>query len=280
MNNKFLLLSLIPIITFSSLKCNLYNNINCKYTEELVNLKMNNERLYRSYLFADKDNIIIEDNVDASLPLASLTKIMTAIVVLDNVDDLNKCIKVTKKASKIPYGVKLEEGKSYSILGLLKIMLIKSSNSAAQVLADYVCDTDFMHLMNEKAKEIGLDNTKYYTPHGLPPKYTCTQMDISTARDVYKLSKYMIENYPLLKEIVKTKEEEVEGFKLVNTNNLLKLDNVKGIKTGFHNDSKYNISVYYEENGKKFYEIILGTENIKQRETITKAVINEMKGVR
>lgn len=281
MNNKILILSLIPIISFSSLKCNLYNNINCKYTENLVSLKMDNDKLYRAYLFADKDNILIEDNVDASLPLASLTKMMTAMVVLDNIDNLDIDVTVTKKASKIPYGVRLDQGDQYTVLELLKIMLIKSSNSAAQTLADYVCDTDFAQLMNNKAKEIGLKNTKYYTPHGLPPKYTNTKMDISTARDIYKLSKYMMEHYPLLKEIVQIRNEEVAGFNLVNTNNLLlKMPNVKGIKTGFHNESKYNISVYYEENGREFYEIILGTQNVMQREVITRAVIDDMKGVR
>lgn len=277
MNKTFFIFLIIPIISISSIRCNIYTNENCRFTENLTKLQMKNRNIYRAYLLADKDNILISDNVDKVLPLASLTKMMTAIVVMDNIKDLNEKFLVDEKEAKIPYGVRLKKGESYTVEQLLKIMLIKSSNSAAQTLANNISD-DFSKLMNEKAKELGLKNTKYYTPHGLPPKYTDSEMDVSTARDIYKLSKYLIENYPLLREIVGTKKEIVSNHKLINTNNLLQINkNVKGIKTGFHNQSKYNISIYYEDDENTFFEIILGNENINQRIDITKAVLQEIK---
>lgn len=280
MNKKVLLLSILPIISYSSLKCDLSTKKNCNYTEKIATLKMQNNNIYKAYLLADDNNIIIQDNIDESLPLASLTKMMTAVIVMDNIKDLNEKIIISEKASKIPYGVRVKCMEEYSVLELLKIMLIKSSNSAAQALSEYISD-DFINLMNKKAQELGLTKTKYFTPYGLPPKYTNTGMDIGSARDMYKLSKYIIKNYPLLKEIVRTKTEVVHGHNLKSTNNLLlSMENVKGIKTGFHNQSKYNISVYYYENNLELFEIILGTQNTLQREKLTKAVLEDLKGIK
>ncbi|WP_068268669.1 D-alanyl-D-alanine carboxypeptidase family protein [Caviibacter abscessus] len=265
--------------TFSELTSNLYYRIENKYSVPVSYLKIENNDIYKSYLLADDEKILVEDNIDEMRPLASLTKIMTAIVALDNIKDLNEKIKVTKKQASIPYGAKIKAGQVYTVEELLKLILIKSTNAAAQVLADYV-SPDFVSLMNEKAREIGIEDLHYCSVHGLPPSYTNSCMDMGSARAILKLSKYAIKNYEPIAEIVKIKNIRVKNQELENTNDLLEnLNGIKGIKTGYHNSSKYNISIYYENNDDKLFEVILGSDNPTNRSLITSKVIQNYEDV-
>lgn len=280
MNKWICFLVILSTISYSKLRCDLYDKNSCKYTEGLSYLKTENDDIYFSYLLADNDKILVGDNIDKKIPLASLTKMMTAIVVMDNVKNLDDKVCITKEVSQIPYGVKLKENEEYTVYDLLRLMLIRSTNAAAKALQDYV-SPNFIDLMNKKAKEIGLKDTTYFTSYGLPPKYTNTGMDVGSARDMYVLSKYLINNYPILKDIVSRKYDEVGDKKIKNTNNLLGvIENVKGIKTGFHNASKYNICIYYNNNQKELYEIILGSDKPSHRIDLTRAVFKELGGLK
>ncbi|WP_156285828.1 D-alanyl-D-alanine carboxypeptidase family protein [Oceanivirga salmonicida] len=277
---KYIIISLLfSFISFSSLECKVDEINNENYTEELSYLKIKDEKIYKSYLLADdKGEILIQDNIYDVLPIASLTKIMTAMVVLDNIENLNEKVKVDKYESKIPYGVRLKENSKYTIYELLNFMLIKSSNSSAQVLADSVSN-DFPELMNKKAQEIGATSAHFCTPHGLPPKYTNTCVDEASASDIYLISKYAIENYPLIAEITSTKHKNIANKNLENTNDLLgDYPGIVGIKTGFHNLAGYNISILYENNDKKLYEVILGSDSSEYRSLISTTVLSKFGG--
>lgn len=264
---------------FAKLTSNLYERVENKYSIPLSYLKIENEDIYKSYVLANDEKILIEDNIDEMRPLASLTKIMTAIVSLDNIKNLNEKVVITSKHAKIPYGAKIKKGQVYTVKELLELILIKSTNSAAQALADYV-SPDFVNLMNKKAKEIGINNLHYCSVHGLPPKYTNTCMDIGSARAVLELSKYAIKNYEQIRQIVKVKNIKIKNQNLENTNDLLqKLNGIKGIKTGYHNDAKYNISIYYENNGDILFEVILGSDNPLNRSLITDEVIQNYENI-
>ncbi len=271
---------LLPLITFSSLKCNVDNIQNNEFSEGLSYLKIANDEIYKSYLLVnDNGDILIDDNSNAVLPLASITKLMTAMVVLDNIKDTNTVFRVNKKESKIPYGLKLKNNSSYTVYELLHFMLINSSNSSAQVLADNVSD-NFISLMNKKADVIGANTASYCTPHGLPPKYTNTCLDIASAKDVYKISKYAIDNYPLIAQITSTKYKRIANKNLENTNDLLGLyPGILGIKTGFHDQARYNISILYENNGRKLFEVILGSDSSENRSLISTTVLDKFGGL-
>ena len=144
---------------------------------------------YKELLVGDtKGNLYVQDNIYEVRPLASMTKIMTILLTLDKVNSgeisLNNYVPISTVASKIPYGVKMRAGEEYTVEELLKATAIRSSNNAAYALAEYVSGGDvnnFVYMMNEKARKLGLDSLRYCTPHGLPPGDTGTCMDQGSA---------------------------------------------------------------------------------------------------
>lgn len=279
-NKKIVLITLL-LHTFSllaSLKSNLNNYKeemfeNNEYKVGLSYLKIENDKIYNSYLLAKDNEILISDNIDEIRPLASLTKIMTAMVVLDNVKNLNEKVTISSKEANIPYGARLKTSEVYTVYELLKLMLIKSTNSAAMALADHVSD-NFVELMNEKARKLNISDINYCTVHGLPPSYTNTCLDMGSAKAVYEISKYAIENYEIIAEIARIKNDKIKRHNIVNTNDLLeKVYGIKGLKTGYHKLAGYNISIYYEDEDTRLYEIILGSDSAKNRSKITREVI-------
>ena len=267
---------ILSAYSYSSIYCNIGENRESEYNYEISKLKISNKNIYKSYLLADKEKIYISDNENQILPIASLTKMMTAMLVIDSGTKLSDEIEIDKEVSQIPYGARLKNNEKYTVEELLKLMLVSSSNSSAKALSKVVSD-DFVALMNKKAKEIGANNTRYCTPHGLPPKYTNTCMDVSTAKDIYIISKYLIENYPYLREIVNKNEIEVHDKKYKNTNNLLsKMEYINGIKTGFHNEAGYNISIYYSKDNKQLFEVILGSDSSNNRSKISELILKKV----
>lgn len=246
-------------------------------SKELDDMFFDNYKIYKSiYLGDDENNFYYEYNSNSVKPLASLTKIMTAILIIDDIREgkynLDTKVKVTQESSKVMYGYVVKEGKRYTVEDLLKLLLINSSNSSAYLLAEFSSNYDinkFIDRMNNKAKELGLTSLKYYTPHGLPPVDTNTKMDRGNAKDIYKLALYAI-NYP---EIIKITNNDVvklsDGTTIKTTNPLIYKEEIKGLKTGYHRRAGYNIIYYMEfENGEKLIEVILGSYNSEFRKKV------------
>ncbi len=179
---------------------------------------------------ADYGNVLYEKNADERRPIASTTKIMTAILTLENAE-LNDII--TVKAEQV--GVEgtslyLKEGEKISVKTLLYGLMLRSGNDAAEVLARHVGgDIDsFVFLMNEKAEKLGMKNTTFKNPHGLP-----NDEHQSTARDMAILTAYAMKN-DIFREIVSTKNYTAEGRSFTNHNKLLSMsETVDGVKTGY-----------------------------------------------
>lgn len=190
----------------------------------------------RAFVLMDRNSgrILYSKNQDLKLPMASTTKIMTAIIALEK-GNLGDMVLVSKKATRIG-GSKfyLKEGQKISLKSLLYGLLLCSGNDAAIVIAEHIGGSveNFVNMMNSKAAEIGANNTHFANPHGLddPEHYT-------TAKDLAIITRYALNN-PVFCEIVSTKEIEIiEGdFKrrINNTNKLLRIvDYVNGVKTGY-----------------------------------------------
>lgn len=275
MKKNILIFLLFQTLTFSVPFCRVGEIKDNNYSEELSYKKIEDNKIYKSYILVDgiTNEILIEDDIDFPYPIASLTKLMTAMVVLDNNSDIDKKIKISFRDANFPYGVRIKANNEYSIRDLLYFMLMMSSNSSAEALANSV-SKDFIDLMNKKAEYLGLKNTSFCTAHGLPPKYTNTCIDLSSASDVYKMTKYALENYPIISEITSTKYKKIDGINLINSNELLRTnDKVKGVKTGFHDIAGYNISILFENNGVKLYEVILGSNSDENRKLISEMVL-------
>lgn len=167
------------------------------------------------------EKILYEKAGDKKLPIASLTKLMTANVVLENYE-LSQEIKIS------------ETGRTFSIEYLLYPLLMESSNDAAYTLAnDYneITEEIFVSLMNLKAESLGLENTHFVNPTGLdsnPP----TVLNYSTAKDLVRLTKYLLKK-PLIWKILSTPKFDTYGPELINTNELLGEIPQLGGKTGW-----------------------------------------------
>ena len=193
----------------------------------------------QSYLVTDLDSgfVLADKNPEEKFSIASLTKLMTAIVVAENVD-LKKSITITQKMLEA-YGSTegLAVGKSFRVVELFYPLLIESSNDAAEVLSYFLGREKTIKLMNEKAKMILMENTNFVDPSGFDLN------NVSTAKDLFYLARYIFYNRPPILEI--TKGKKVESFgeirfdieKLWNKNVFINDPTFIGGKTGFLKES-------------------------------------------
>lgn len=210
----------------------------------------------------DTNTPVYELNADERRPPASITKIMTYIVVSEHVTDPDNTI-VTIDKSIVDRELSgtgsslanLADGEEMSVSNLLRCLLIPSGNDAAVVLADYVGNGDinaFVQMMNDKVEALGLKDTHYMNPHGLhdPEHYT-------TAREMAVITKYAMESAPQFMEIANTPSYILPTsnvrtnpndytLKLITTNDLIRKNGAmpqyyykyaKGIKTGWHDEA-------------------------------------------
>ena len=212
------------------------------------------------------ENILFEKDSDIVLPIASLTKLMMADVVLENYD-LNKIIKISDKAvSQEGEMGNLKVGEELSVENLLYITLIESSNDAAYALSEALPPDVLVHLMNLEAKYLGMTNTNFNDPMGISPQ------NQSTGKDLVILTKHLLDKQPLVWEILKKQEYELKSpdgvlhHKLINTNEILrewgaKLEIVGG-KTGytFQANGCFVLVLKVADNG-YLINVILGSDD-------------------
>lgn len=185
----------------------------------------------------DSKRILYSKNQNLQLPMASTTKIMTAITVLNNCQDLNSYIQVDDCAIGVEgTSIYLRKGETIKIKDLLYGLMLRSGNDAATALACHVGGSvdGFANKMNELAQQIGATNSHFANPHGLDNKEHYT-----TAYDLALITAYALNN-PVFKEIVSTKSHVIPETNisdkryLTNKNRLLSsLDGCCGVKTGF-----------------------------------------------
>ncbi len=191
----------------------------------------------KSALVMEKDSgrVLYQKNADTKLPIASTTKIMTAIVALEN-SSTDTQIKISAQAAGVEgSSMYLEAGECLTILELLYGLMLSSGNDAAVAIAEHFGGNDnFVKLMNQKAEALGANNTHFANPNGLP-----NDNHYSTAKDMAIITAYAL-NIPTFREIVKTKNYSISGEgkahprTLTNHNKLLKMcDGCIGVKTGF-----------------------------------------------
>lgn len=203
---------------------------------------------------------------DERRPMASTTKIMTAIVVLEN-GNLKDIVQVSKKAAGTGGSrLGLKANDRVSVQDLLYGLLLVSGNDSAVALAEYIAGSveGFANKMNEKAQELGLENSHFVSPHGLDMKEHYT-----TAYELAKLTDYALENKKFA-EIVNTKYYTVNlggrTKNLSNTNELLgNLEGVNGVKTGFTNGANRCLVTSVTRNDMSIITVVLGADTKKNR---------------
>jgi D-alanyl-D-alanine carboxypeptidase len=201
-----------------------------------LNLESNN--FLSVFIKDDKEILLSEKKADEVIAIASLTKLMTAIIVLENYN-LDDLIQISASAVAT-YGDagNLQIGEIMTIRDLLYITLIESSNDGAEALAEKMGVSTFVYKMNEKAASLGMNNTWFINPSGLDEG---NLYNFSTVNDLKKMVVYILENHSLIAEILSLPEKELTSHSGIsrtirNTNILLKeSDAYLWGKTGYTN---------------------------------------------
>lgn len=224
-----------------------------------------------------KEKVLYQKNVEESLPIASLTKLMSAVIVLENPDDyqFSKVVKVSARAAAqddVPKYSNLKKGESFSVGTLLNLMLIYSSNDAAFALSEVIGTEKFVEQMNQKAVSLSLDNTRFFNPTGLDN--TDHSSNYSSAGDLVKISQYILKEHPLIFDIsLKKGLYPVENG--ITTFNLLENQIIIGGKTGYTKQAGGCMTlVFKDENEDIFIGVILGTQSIESRHTEMQKLID------
>ena len=224
----------------------------------------------RAYVVIDRksNTILVGKNENQKKKMASTTKIMTALIVIEHTN-LSDTVEISKKASNTGGSrLGLKTGDKITVSDLLYGLMMRSGNDAAVALAEHVAGsiTDFANLMNEKAISLGLSNTHFVTPHGLDEDEHYT-----TAYELALLSNYAMNN-EIFAKIVGTKNYTItiNGYPktLTNTNELLgALNGVYGIKTGFTNGANRCLVTCCKRSNMDIICVVLGADTKKYRTT-------------
>lgn len=233
-------------------------------TTPIDDLKINS----RSYIVLDRksNQIIVGKNEFQKRKMASTTKIMTFLVVLENIE-LNTTVEVSKKAAGTGGSrLGLKTGDKITIKDLLYGLMLCSGNDAAVCLAESVAGSvpEFANLMNKKAKDLNLTNTHFVTPHGLDEDEHYT-----TAYELALLTNYALNNETFAKYVgTKTATITINGYSktINNTNELLGvLEGVYGVKTGFTNGANRCLVSACKRGDLDIICIVLGADTKKYR---------------
>ncbi|MFW6035569.1 MAG: D-alanyl-D-alanine carboxypeptidase family protein [Halanaerobiales bacterium] len=218
--------------------------------------------------------IIYEKNSDLELPPASMTKIMTMLLVMEALDEgrvsLDDKLVVSELAASMGGSqIWLEPGEEMTLEDIMKAIAIVSANDACVAVAEYLYGTEeaFVKRMNERAQELGLEHTYFYNTNGLPAEDSAEQENYTCARDLAVMGRELLE-YPQVLEWTSTWIEYLrDGESVLNNTNRLVRDfkGADGIKTGYTDDAKFCLTSTAKQNKIRFIVVVMGADDSKTR---------------
>ena len=225
--------------------------------------------------------IIYEKNIHEKTSVASMTKMMGMVLIMEALEDgkikLEDMVVVSRNASGMGGSqIWLEEGEKISVLDLIKGIMMASANDGIVAMAEYIggTETNFVKMMNEKAKSLGLKDTNFVNPTGLDEKD-----HYSTAYDMALIAKELISHEEILKYTSIYEDYLRKGtdrqFWLVNTNKLIKTyQGADGLKTGYTDAAMYCMAVTAKRNDMRLLAITLGEKEGKVRNKETSELLD------
>ncbi|WP_185150633.1 D-alanyl-D-alanine carboxypeptidase family protein [Cytobacillus dafuensis] len=228
----------------------------------------------RSAILIERDTgtVLYEKNSNEKLPPASMTKVMTMLLIMEAIDQgklsMDEKIRTSEYAASMGGSqIFLEPGEEMTTKQMLQGIAIASGNDASVAMAERLAgsEEEFVKMMNKKAKQLGLINTEFKSATGLPGKD-----DFSSANDMAKMAKELLK-YEDITKFTSTYESYLrEGtdkkFWLVNTNRLVRFyPGVDGLKTGFTNEAKYCLTATAEKEGMRVIAVVFGAPTSKER---------------
>ncbi len=235
-----------------------------------------------SYIVVDYDTgtVLNEKNAAASTRIASITKIMTAVVALDLADSSEYFTVSEYAAGQVPTKIGVVAGQEMTLKELLEAALLTSANDAVQVIQEGIDakygDAVFVRAMNAKARALGLSDTTFDNPQGFDGNN-----HFSTAGDVAILTHYALENYQLIAQIVEKDKDFLpedmhhKQFDLPNWNGLIGVyPDIKGVKIGSTGEAGKTTVVLSERGGKKILVVLLGAGDIFDRDLLSARLLD------
>lgn len=226
---------------------------------------------------AGTGQVLYEKNADEQRSPASITKIMTLILIFDELEKGTISLEdeVTTSAYAKSMGgsqVFLEEGEKQTVETLIKCIVIASGNDASVAMAEYIAgsEADFVARMNERAAGLGMTGTRFEDCCGL----TASAGHYTTARDVALMSRELVHRYPQvleyssiwMEDITHVTSQGTKPFTLTNTNKLIRsYDGCVGLKTGSTDAAKYCVSAVAERDGMRLIAVVMGAPDHRVR---------------
>lgn len=220
--------------------------------------------------------IIFEKDADMARPPASVTKVMTMLLIFDALEDgsisLDDEVTVSEYAASMGGSqVFLEPGEMQTVETMLKCIAVASANDACVAMAEYICgnEEEFVKRMNERAAGLGMDNTHFVNCNGLD-----AEGHMTSARDIALMSRELITKYPQvhdysmiwMENITHTTDKGTSEFGLTNTNKLVRqYKYATGLKTGSTGEAKFCVSATAEKDGIELIAVVMAAENSKDR---------------
>lgn len=225
--------------------------------------------------------IIVEDDAHKELPMASMTKMMTLLIIMEYVEEgkisLTDMVTISEAAARMGGSqAYLEANTKMELDVLIKAICIASANDAAVAVAEYIAgsESEFVKLMNEKVKELGLKNTNFMNVHGLDQ-----DNHYSSAYDMAFIARELLK-HELILEYSSIYEDYIKhpngvSTWIVNTNKLINYyEGLDGLKTGYTLDSGFCITATAKRNGMRLISVVMGEESNKIRNEDTIALLN------
>ena len=225
--------------------------------------------------------VIYEKNVDEQLPMASMTKMMTLLLIMENIESGNlkwdEMVTTSEHAASMGGSqIFLEVGEKMSVRDLVKGICIGSGNDAAVAMAERIGGTEeeFVKMMNNRARDLGLVNTNFVNACGLDD-----DNHYSSAKDMAVIARELVKHDEIL-EYTGTYEDYLRkdtdnSFWLVNTNKLVRYyQGVDGLKTGYTSNSGYCITTTAKRNNLRFITVVMGEPSSSIRNSETTAMLD------
>lgn len=225
---------------------------------------------------ASTGTVIYEKDANTARPPASVTKIMTMLLIFDALEEgsisLDDEVTTSEYAASMGGSqVFLEPGETQTVDTMLKCIAVASANDACVAMSEYICgsEEEFVRRMNERAQGLGMENTNFVNCNGLD-----AQGHVTSARDIALMSQELISKYPQvhdysmiwMENITHTTKKGTSEFGLTNTNKLVRqYEYATGLKTGSTGDAKFCVSATGEKNGIELIAVVMAAENSKDR---------------
>ncbi|SHN27694.1 D-alanyl-D-alanine carboxypeptidase family protein [Gracilibacillus kekensis] len=241
---------------------------------------------------ANTGQVLFEKNSDTSLPTASMSKMMTELLVLEAIDEQHLSWDTNVSISDYAYAissqpgfasVQLEKGNSYTVKALFEAMAVHSANGAAIALAEAVATTEekFVKQMNQKAEDLDLKDSRFVNSSGLDNAHLGKYYSVGefedtntmSAQDLAKLAEHLITEYPELLGTINEKQYVRNNKSYPNTNWMLPnvsayglaYEGVDGLKTGYTDQAGYGFTGTVERNGIRLISVVMGTSSKMER---------------